>query len=257
MGEAGLPKVFNEASMSKFRKLKAELAERLAGDGWEPCLEEIGRAPGPREYIGPLTALLPRAGLLRWRAVLGLGAAVPALALLRMEEARTVMRRFMWHLNEESGNLGWGIPESLGEILSRSEALAAEFNRILFSYVLDSGREDNYIDYAPLLRGCFWGAGRLARARPDLGRSALGGFVDGLGHEDGLVRAQAALALLKLLEAAPELARCPEPALLAKAVAYLRRLESDGMECEDFDGVRILYPAAGQLAGRALGLLVR
>lgn len=243
--------------MSKFHKLKNELAERLAGDGWEPCLEEIGRAPAPQAYIGPLMALLPRPGRLHWRGVLGLGIAVPALARLHMEDARVVMRRFMWHMNEESGNLGWGIPESMGEILSHSEPLAGEFNRILFSYVLDSGRDDNYIDYAPLLRWCFWGAGRLAQARPDLGRGALGGFVGGLSHDDGIVRAQAALALLKLFAAMPKLARGLEPGFEAKAVAALRRMESDKTGCEDFDGIQILYPAAGELAGKALGLLGR
>lgn len=241
--------------MAKFRKLKGELAERLAGGEWPDCLADIERAAAPQEYVGPLMALLPRPGLLHWRAVLGLGAAVPALARLRMEEARVVMRRFMWHMNEESGNLGWGVPESMGEIMSHSRELAAEFNRILFSYVLDSGREDNYIDYAPLLRWCFWGAGRLSGSRPDLGRAALGSFVVGLAHADGIVRAQAALALVKLFAAAPDLARGLDEEAAAKTVEALRALLGDGTECEDFDGTKILRPAAGELAGRALVFL--
>lgn len=241
--------------MSRFRKLKSELRERLSGDSWEPCLAEAAAAGDPQEYVGPFMALLPQAGILHWRGVLGMGAVVPALARLRMEDARVVMRRLMWHMNEESGNLGWGIPESMGEILSRSEPLAKEFNRILFSYVLDSGREDNYIDYAPLLVWCFWGAGRLAQARPDLGRQALDSFVAGLAHESGPVRAQAALALLKLLEAEPLLAREMAGGVRAGAVRSLEALAGDAAECEDFDGVKILHHTAGALAGRALAVL--
>lgn len=241
--------------MSKFRKLKAELRERLAGNDWRECLEGLRSAVSPQEYVGPLMALLPQAGLLSRRGALGMGIVVPALAERSMEEARVVMRRLMWHMNEESGNLGWGITESMAEIMSHSAALAREFGRVLFSYVLDSGREDNYIDYTPLLRSCFWSAGRLAQARPDMGIAAFGSFVGGLEHEDGLVRAQAALALLKLFEAAPDAAQNVEPAGRERAVKLLCELAGGKTECEDFDGEAIVYRSLDEVASRALSAL--
>ena len=238
--------------MSKFRKLKLELRERLSGKGWRACLQELAQVAEPQEYVGPLMALLPQPGILRWRGMQGLGAVVPELARLNMEEARVVMRRLMWHMNEESGNLGWGIPESMAEILAGSETLAREFDRILFSYARDSGREDNYIDYAPLLQWCFWGAGRLAQARPDLAGQAAESFIAGLSHEDAGVRCQAALALAKYLEA---VGRGLEAGSADKARDGLRKLEGEATECEDFDGEQVIYRKASQLAARGLALL--
>lgn len=238
--------------MPRFRKLKSELRERLLGADWQDCLAELAEARDPQEYVGALMSMLPQSGLLHWRGVQGMGVVVPALARQSMEEARVVMRRLMWHMNEESGNLGWGIPESMGEILASSEALAREFDRILFSYVMDSGRDDNYIDYAPLLGWCFWGAGRLAAARPDLASHAVGSFIEGLMHDNAPVRCQAALALVKYLEAAAE-GLGGENA--QKARSALQKLADEKTECEDFDGEKIVYHSAKDLAALGLGLL--
>jgi hypothetical protein len=80
-----------------------------------------------------------------------------------MESARVVMRRFIWNLNEESGGIGWGCPEAMGECMARSARLADEYGCILVSY-LHPGR--NYIEHPALQAGVLWGFGRLAHARP-------------------------------------------------------------------------------------------
>jgi hypothetical protein len=92
-----------------------------------------------------------------------MGAVVARLAEVSMESARVVMRRFMWNLNEESGGIGWGCPEAMGECMARSEQLADEYGCILISY-LHPGR--NYIENPALQEGVLWGVGRLAHARP-------------------------------------------------------------------------------------------
>lgn len=244
-----------KSGTGKFRKLKSELRERLSSEGGQECLAELHHVAEPQEYVGALMALLPHSGLLHWRGVLGMGIIVPALARKNMEGARIVMRRLMWHMNEESGNIGWGIPESMAEILSNSPELAKEFGRILFSYVLDSGREDNYIDHAPLLRSCFWAAGRFAEARPDFGKQAIGSFVAGLEHEDVLVRGQAALALCKLLKAQPDLGKSMDADLKKQALNALESLKLSQVPCEDFDGLQIIYPETDVLSGKLLEIL--
>ncbi len=124
----------------------------------------------------PFTQVLPYllAGLcsedekVKWRAVTSLGVLVSEMAGKDPERAREVIRRMVWSLNEESGNVGWGLPEAIGEILARSEILAPEFAPLLLSYISPGC---NRLDFEPLLEGALWSIGRLAETRPDLLRS--------------------------------------------------------------------------------------
>ncbi len=80
-----------------------------------------------------------------------------------MEKARIVLRRIMWNLNDESGGIGWGSPEAMGEILGQSPELAREFNSILFSYLDPDG---NYLEHEMLQRGVLWGIGTYLESNP-------------------------------------------------------------------------------------------
>jgi hypothetical protein len=102
---------------------------------------------------------------LKWRSVTAMGEVVGRLAETDIESARVIMRRLMWHLNDESGGIGWGCPETMGEIMARNEKLAEEFWCILISYVQPAG---NFLEHQTLQRGLLWGIGRLAHARPQL-----------------------------------------------------------------------------------------
>jgi hypothetical protein len=81
-----------------------------------------------------------------------------------MEQARIILRRMMWNLNDESGGIGWGSPEAMGEVLSLSPKLAMEFKSILFSYLEPGG---NFIEYEMLQRGVIWGIGTYLKSNPD------------------------------------------------------------------------------------------
>ncbi len=120
---------------------------------------------GPSSLIGPLLSLLlADKEVVRWRAITTLGMVVESLANSNMERARVFMRRCMWMLTDESGGVGWGIPEVMGEVMSRVERVAVEFSSILISYVLEEeGRPDNFLEYTPLRRGAWWGIARLAQ----------------------------------------------------------------------------------------------
>ena len=79
----------------------------------------------------------------------------------------------MWHMNEESGNIGWGIPEAFGEALAQSRPLADDFYRVLFSYVRAKEGDNTWCDYAPLRLSCYRAVERVMQARPDLRHEAL------------------------------------------------------------------------------------
>ena len=73
-----------------------------------------------------------------------------------------MMRRLMWTLNDESGGIGWGSPEAMGEAMARNATLTREYAAIFASYLNPEG---NYLEHAILQRGVLWGAARLARRR--------------------------------------------------------------------------------------------
>lgn len=160
------------------RERKARIGALLRRDDVSGALAEILRIPG-RQAVGPLFSFFYSVeDPIRWRAISAMGAVVGRMAEDAMEPARVVMRRLMWNLNDESGGIGWGSPEAMGEITARHGGLAAEFNRILISYIDPAG---NYLEHERLQRGALWGVGRLAHARPQLATSAavhLRPFVD-------------------------------------------------------------------------------
>jgi len=124
-----------------------------------------------RRMVSPLIGFFcDRQEIVRWRAVTALGMVTDALAGESMEEARVVMRRLMWTLNDESGGIGWGAPEAMGEITAVNSRLAEEYHRILCSYV---SKEGNFLEHETLQRGALWGLCRLAKVDPKKMTSAL------------------------------------------------------------------------------------
>ena len=96
-------------------------------------------------------------------AVTAMGEVVSKIAEDDIEFARTVMRRLMLSLTEESGGIGWGAPEAMGEIMARSEKLAEEYHKILISYTLGGGNE---LDFEDLQKDVIAGLRRLSVVRP-------------------------------------------------------------------------------------------
>lgn len=101
----------------------------------------------------------------KWRAVSALGLLAADLARENLAQARELMRRLMWSLNDESGSSGWGAPEAMAEIMAVHEGLAEEYAHMLVSYLREDG---NYLENPLLQRGLLWGLGRLAGQRPAL-----------------------------------------------------------------------------------------
>ena len=146
-----------------YRELKIRIGHLLAQDDLEAVLEAICRIPG-RQAVNPLFSFFYSGEeRIRWHAVTAMGVVVGRLAETAMESARVVMRRLMWNLNDESGGIGWGSPEAMGEITAGHPGLADEFACILLSYINPAC---NFLEHEILQRGSLWGVGRLAHARP-------------------------------------------------------------------------------------------
>ncbi|MGI9568250.1 MAG: DVU0298 family protein, partial [Desulfobulbia bacterium] len=94
------------------------------------------------------------------------GFVVPAIAVDDIEEARVIMRRFLWMLNDESGGIGWGVPEAMAEVMYHSHPLSWEYLHMLVSYTLDDGpamfQDGNFLELDLLQEGVMWGLCRVA-----------------------------------------------------------------------------------------------
>jgi len=207
----------------KGRALKSRVFELLASENLHPALDALVEMPA-RQVINPLFGLLlstdPR---IKWHAVTAFGAVVSPLADQDMESARVIMRRLMWQLNDESGGIGWGCPEAMGEITACHGGLALEYSNALISYVTEDG---NFLEYEPLQRGAVWGIARLAQVRRRMVMEAVPHLLSFLAATDSTLRGLAvwALGLLGAREARSGID--PLIADTGKAEIYMdRRLE--------------------------------
>lgn len=148
--------------MKDFRK---EIKQILKQEDFEKNINLIHQFP-PLKVVNVLFSLLVTTDEnTKDRVIKAFGEVVSKLAEENLETARIVMRRLMLSLNDESGGIGWGSPEAMGEIMARNEKLAEEYHKILISYTPDGG---NYLDFEDLQKDVIAGLKRLSRVRPNL-----------------------------------------------------------------------------------------
>jgi hypothetical protein len=217
------------------RAMKQKIFELLSGDDFEAALEGIRRYP-PRQVIGPLFSRFYGDDIVFWRAISAMGVVVSDMADAgEIEPARVVLRRLMWQLNDESGGIGWGCPEAMGDITARNQRLAGEFHRILVSYAMVDG---NYLEHPILQHGVLWGIGRLAHARPALILYAAPYLVPFLRSEDPTHRGLAAWALTPIAD---------DP-----TKSLIKPLADDNATLRIYTGGRLVERTVADLARQAL-----
>jgi len=68
------------------------------------------------------------------------------------EKVRIYIRTLFWSLNDESGGIGWSSPQTIAEIIAQNPVLNDPYASMMIAHCIDE---------PPLLKGCFWGIGRL------------------------------------------------------------------------------------------------
>ena len=222
------------------RQLKQQIRQLLQSEDGGNRLDEIRRLP-PKRAVSPLFSFLCSIDdRVKWRAVTALGMVVSDLAASDMESARVVMRRFIWNLNDESGGIGWGCPESMAEVMAQNERLAEEYSCILISYIAPEG---NYLEHEVLQRGVLWGVGRLAHARPQYTQTIGGYLIAYMETGDPILRGLAAWAA--------------GPAGGVETVPRLKELADEPSRIMLYRDGKFDHYTVGQLAREALSLLTR
>ena len=173
----------------KGRIPRERIAEILTSDNVDAGLTELRRMPSGKVVNALFTFLYSPHEMIKWRAVTAMGLIVQALAEENMESARNILRRLMWNLNDESGGIGWGSPEAMGEILTRHEGLAGEYAPILLSY---ANKDGNYLELPMLQQGLLWGIARFSEVKPQVAIGSKPHFFPYLQSEDPAVRGHAA-----------------------------------------------------------------
>ncbi len=167
-------------------QLKKIVADLLEHDDFHAAMDVLLSFPA-RRVVSPLIGFLYRRGDKRQqRAIDAIGMVTADLAKTDMESARVIMRRLMWSLNDESGGIGWGAPEAMGEIMARHKGLADEYHKILFSYINPKG--GNYLEHDALRLDALRGIERLVRSRPELAGEFADHFIPFSNSQDGNVR---------------------------------------------------------------------
>lgn len=155
------------------RVLKKNIITLLAGGDLAGVIALQEKYPR-YQLVNPLISCLCSTDeMTKWLAVSGLGQIVAGVAAVEMEAARVVMRRFLWMLNDESGGIGWGVPEAMGEVMACHGQLAKEYSHMLVANMREEG---NFLELPLLQRGLLWGIGRLAGAQPELMRKHKAGL---------------------------------------------------------------------------------
>ncbi|MEN8140936.1 MAG: DVU0298 family protein [Thermodesulfobacteriota bacterium] len=146
------------------RQIKRLLPGLLRDNDFAHILAELRQYPRKFTVSALISGIYQTDEVIKWRSIQAMGPLMNDLAGEEMEDARLVMRRLLWSLNEESAGIGWGMPEAMGEIMAISAELADEYGHMLVSYM----REENYLELPALQKGLLWGVGRLAMVRPEI-----------------------------------------------------------------------------------------
>ncbi|SDP02778.1 DVU0298 family protein [Desulforhopalus singaporensis] len=185
-------------------KYKKEVLRLLQEDDLDIVLRKIADYP-PKSLLNPLFSALCHPGeKIRYHAVSCLGRTVCAIAAEDMEQARVVMRRFLWSLNDESGGIGWGCTEAMAEIMCCHKGIMEEYVHMLISYMREDGDElfqdGNYLELPMLQCGLLWGIARLCSSyrQQMVDRGVERDLANYLDSRDHTVSGLALLALVRL-----------------------------------------------------------
>ena len=217
------------------RALKNQLRNLLSQPDLTEARHRVLEMP-LQQVVSPLFSFLYAGDdIIKWHAVTLLGLVVAEIANTNLEAARVVMRRLMWNLNDESGGIGWGSPEAMGEIMARNDALAREYADILVSYIREDG---NYIENDLLQRGVLWGLRRLAHDRSESIPDIAPVLIPFLTSKDPILRGLAAWTAGAL----------PSPLL----TPCLKALSDDDTVIEIYHDWQLTKRSVGSLAKDAL-----
>lgn len=177
------------------RKIKKQVGQILLEKNKKTAFDKLCKIPD-KMLIAPLFShFYSLKDIIRFRSSAAMGDLTHRLAEKKMEDARIILRRIMWNLNDESGGIGWGSVEAMGEILSLNKTLADEYQSILFSYISHKG---NFLEHEMLQRGSLWGVGTYLKTCTGVNKEVIETLLPFLDSKDPIKKGYAIRALLNM-----------------------------------------------------------
>jgi len=152
-------------------------------------------AAGRKRTLGSLMSLTYDADrLIAWRAAEAQGWAAARVARSNSEFVRSHLRRLHWLLSEESGGICRHAPQTMAEIVIRTDGMFADYGPITISLLTDMADEDLASGFRAAV---LWAIGRLAPvARADVA-AVLPEVAKSLKDTDPAVRGLAVWCILR------------------------------------------------------------
>ncbi len=164
-----------------------DLKKRIRDIVKERAFEKLSALPASRKRI--LTILISltydRKDILSWRAIEAIGVFTGDLSLSDPEAVRHTVERLLWMIRDESGGIGWSVPEILAEIVVNNPDLCSDIPPIIVSFH----------DEPPLRAGVLRAVGRIGTIHEEMIHDAAPVVRMCLGSDDSAVRGIAAWSL--------------------------------------------------------------
>jgi len=123
--------------------------------------------------------------LTAWRAMEAIGVLSKEIAANNPEFLRTLVGKLLWMIRDESGGIGWSVPEILGEIVRNNPVLCRDISRIIVSF---HGER-------MLTPGVLWAIGRMGHLNDEMVSDAIPVVITYLRDNDVKVKGNALYAL--------------------------------------------------------------
>jgi hypothetical protein len=177
------------------RRIKKQVGKILLSDNRRDAFDQLKEIPEQVLSAPLFSYFYSLDDIIKFRSTAAMGALVQRMAAKKIEDARIILRRLMWNLNDESGGIGWGSVEAMGEILSLSKPLAKEFQSILFSYINPGG---TFLEHEMLQRGSLWGVGTYIINSGISDKTVASNLLPFLNSDDPVKRGYAVRAIVSI-----------------------------------------------------------
>jgi len=154
---------------------------------------ELSKLPhGMRKTLSLLLSLsYDKKDVISWRAMEAIGILTREIAKKDPGNVRNIVGRLLWMIRDESGGIGWSIPEILGEIVSNNPELCADIAPIIVSF-----HEEKMLN-----SGVLWAIGRIGKINAEFIDYATPIVISCLESPEMILRGYAAFASGQLLAA--------------------------------------------------------
>jgi len=163
-----------------------------------------------------------------WRAMEAIGLATKEISGPNPETVRNIVGRLLWMIRDESGGIGWSVPEILGEIVRNTPVLCADIAPIIVSFH----------EEIMLCPGVLWALGRMGKINNETVNYAVPIIISYLGSGDNTLRGYAARALGEMGNEA--------------SVTELENLKDDTSRIKIYEDGELIEKSVGELASGSI-----